>query len=267
MQLFNTVTARSPLRYPGGKFFARKKLDKYIPDGTKEICSPFLGSGAFELYLTRRDINVYAYDKFDVLVDFWRYLLTRNKELADEIEKLGDVTREKYETYFDLLTHVYDGSIQHAAMFFYILYTSYGGLGLLRKCFVCGNLVIYNRVIRNKTMLVRSFHNPNLNVQYADFTESIPAHTDKLVYADPPYLLKKDFIYGIGGELHKQFDHAKFAEVIKKHPKWILSYNKCEEVLDMYKDFEIVDINWAYSLGKALTADASKDREVLILNL
>lgn len=118
MQLFNTVTTRSPLKYPGGKFFARKELDKYIPEGTNEICSPFLGSGAFELYLTRRDINVYAYDKFDVLVDFWKYLLTRNQELADEIEKLGDVTRDKYETYFDLLTHDYDGSIQHAAMFF-----------------------------------------------------------------------------------------------------------------------------------------------------
>lgn len=151
--------------------------------------------------------------------------------------------------------------------FFYVLRTSYGALGLSIKGFVCGPIDKFTREIKNANNIIRNFHNPNIRAEYADFTESIPAHSDKLVYADPPYWINRNVLYGKGGELHKQFDHSKFAEVIKKHPKWIISYNKCEEVLDMYKDFEIVDINWEYSMGKALTAEASKDREVLILNL
>lgn len=262
MQLFPQISSRSPIKYVGGKYYARKKIEKYIPYGTNEICSPFFGSGAFELYLTRRGIRVYGYDKFDVLVDFWGDVINNNQELAHEIEKIGEITKDKYLCFFDLLTKNYEKNILHSAMYFCVLRSSYGAKGL-SSCWFLGNSDI-NTAIINSTKIIRQFKNPNFSVEYACFTESIPRHADKLVYADPPYWIKGGNYYGRGGDLHLQFDHHKFAEVIKKHPKWIISYNKCAEVMEMYKEFEIVDINWTYTLG---AVNEKEGKEILILNL
>lgn len=40
---------RSPLRYAGGKSRGVKEITKYIPENTKEICSPFFGGGSVRL--------------------------------------------------------------------------------------------------------------------------------------------------------------------------------------------------------------------------
>ena len=61
---------KSPLRYPGGKSRAVRTLYKYIPPGTKTLCSPLLGGGSFEIFCAQNSIKVYGYENFKPLVNF-----------------------------------------------------------------------------------------------------------------------------------------------------------------------------------------------------
>ncbi|MGI0004763.1 MAG: DNA adenine methylase, partial [Candidatus Nitrosotenuis sp.] len=58
------MAIKSPLRYPGGKSRAVNIIAKYIPKGTKKLCSPFFGGGSFEIACAQTGTRVYGYDSF-----------------------------------------------------------------------------------------------------------------------------------------------------------------------------------------------------------
>lgn len=78
----------SPLRYPGGKTRACKKLDEILNQNFKKemnnksnnksnksfdtVVSPFFGGGSFEFHLQNKyNLNIIANDKFTPLYNFW----------------------------------------------------------------------------------------------------------------------------------------------------------------------------------------------------
>ena len=67
-----------------------------------------------------------------------------------------------------------------------------------------------------------------------DFTDAIAQHKDSFLYLDPPYKSKYS-LYGYKGSMHKGFDHAALAAMLKKRDRWILSYNDCPEIRELYK--------------------------------
>ena len=79
-----------------------------------------------------------------------------------------------------------------------------------------------------------------------------------ILYLDPPYYVK-------GGELYQfsfsEEDHEYLKDCLMKtkHP-WILSYDECQEVEDLYKDFaDINTIDMTYTINTA-----RKKREFII---
>jgi DNA adenine methylase len=50
---------------------------------------------------------------------------------------------------------------------------------------------------------------------------------------------------------HNNFNHQLLADLLKKH-RWsfILSYNDCSWVRETYKEFEVVEISWQYTMGQ-----------------
>ena len=80
----------SPLRYPGGKSKAIKKIVSFIIPNipkNKKVCSPFFGGGSIEIYLAKKGYQVYGYDAFQPLVDFWQVLLKDPSKLAGQVQK------------------------------------------------------------------------------------------------------------------------------------------------------------------------------------
>jgi DNA adenine methylase len=99
-------------------------------------------------------------------------------------------------------------------------------------------------------------------VRLADFEVSITSHMEEFLYCDPPYYLKeKSKLYGNSGDLHKEFDHEKLAELLTSRGGWILSYNNCPEIKEMYKGYDFLYPDWKYGMSK------DKDsKEILIVN-
>jgi DNA adenine methylase len=80
------------------------------------------------------------------------------------------------------------------------------------------------------------------------------------LYLDPPYA-NGQALYGIDGDTHKDFDHQALADLILKRDRWILSYNDCKLVRDIYKDNTILSLEWVYGMSKD-----KQSSEILVLS-
>jgi DNA adenine methylase len=91
---------------------------------------------------------------------------------------------------------------------------------------------------------------------------------DVFIFLDPPYYTAtKSALYGKNGELHKGFDHERFAEEVKKCPhKWMITYDNCDYVKEMYKDFNVIPFEFAYGMRNVTANAEMTGKEVLITN-
>ncbi len=246
----NLTRIRSPLRYPGGKSRAVKHIYRYIQqilEKDKKLCSPFFGGGSLEIFCAQRGIKVYGYDNFKPLVDFWQCLLRDPKRLADEVSKHRPPLRRRkfYRLQQEQLTS--NNKLERAVLFFVLNRTSYSGSTL------CGGMATggkYDnpRFTRSSIDRLRNFKIKNMSVRLADFKKSIPKHDNVLLYVDPPYLVKSK-LYGVKGDLHKNFDHKSLEKILKRRDKWVLSYNNTPEIRERYCDYKIRYPRWTYGMS------------------
>jgi DNA adenine methylase len=257
---------KTPLRYPGGKSRAVKHILPLIPEDCGELCSPFLGGGSVELAVAERGTRVHAYDLFEPVVWFWQALL----QDPDQLAEIADDYRVHHPEYFTQkkdeppvpvrgllkedfhrlraeLRKDYTFSFENAAKFYAINRSSFSG-----ATFSGGwsKRASYARFTDSSIERIKNFNEPNLSVECADFKDSIPKHPNAFLYLDPPYLLgeDKDRLYGDNGSTHTGFDHKALYEILSQRKGWVLSYNNCPEICDLYKDYEIIEAEWAYGM-------------------
>ncbi len=278
------------LRYPGGKTRAIKYLEQYIPKNIIEVYSPFFGGGSFELHLNKKGIKVYANDKFEPLYTFWKCLKEDKTKLIEEITKLRPINKLMFleyrskilktpsesslrsglvpEEFLDITINEYI----RAAYYFAINRSSFSGATL------SGGFSKESGEKRFTKSSIEKLKKINLetiefkNLDYKEFIRDIPPtlegqtlEGDILIFLDPPYYLgKKSKLYGNKGDLHEDFDHMGLYEMLndrKEKNNWILCYNDCEYITDLYKDYEIIKVNWKYGMNSS-----KKSSEILIIN-
>ena len=98
------------------------------------------------------------------------------------------------------------------------------------------------------------------NLDAIEFLRQNPETENTVVYADPPYFIAT-YIYGKDGDMHEGFNHAGFAEAIRKRKDWVLSYNDCPYIRELYAGCRIVTAEWAYGMDNG----KKKASEIIIL--
>ncbi len=250
----NKKIQKSVLRYPGGKSRAVETILKYIPENTKEIVSPFFGGGSIELACASLGMKVYGYDVFSSLVEFWQELLENPNTLVANVQKYLPLTKEQfYQLQKDQIN--LKTKTERASAFYVLNRSSFSGSTLSG-----GMSPNHPRFNQNSIDRLKDFKIENLSVDCLDFEDSILLHPDKLLYLDPPYLIK-EALYGKKGDTHKNFNHKKLFELLSGRDNWILSYNDCPEIREMYKDYKIICPEWKYGMS-----DDKNSREVLIFS-
>jgi len=244
---------RSPLRYPGGKTRAIKSIYSWIPKNETKLCSPFLGGGSVELACTTK-MKVYGADIFEPLVAFWRILLTDPELLGKRIERYYPLSRTEFYSLQKRYTHLTD-EVERAAAFFVLNRSSFSGTTLSG-----GMSPDHPRFNPSAIARIRSFRANNLEVECADFRDVIPKHDDAFLYLDPPYM-NDQALYGVKGDTHKGFDHRALAELLHKRDRWIMSYNDCHEIRELYRNNPILSLEWIYGMSKN-----KESNEVLVLS-
>jgi DNA adenine methylase len=253
-QLPSVHTSRSPLRYPGGKTRAIDYISQFFPADMEELLSPFLGGGSIELATAAKNITVYAYDVFTPLVEFWQCLLKQPYALADEVEKYFPLSKEAFYTLQQTQT-IFKTKLQRAAVYYVLNRSSFSGSTLSG-----GMSPEHPRFTQTAIERIRGFNNPNILVKKADFKTSLEEHPSVFAYLDPPYLIKSS-LYGKKGDAHKDFNHVGLATLLHKRKRWILSYNDCDEIRKLYKNFHLMVPNWKYGMS-----NDKSSKEVLIFS-
>lgn len=82
------------------------------------------------------------------------------------------------------------------------------------------------------------------------------------MFLDPPYYLEnKSKLYGNNGDLHQDFNHELLFDLLNTKKNWIITYNNCEYIRNLYKDFIIIDVNWSYSMNTSKSSS-----EIIIIS-
>ena len=250
------LPAKSPLRYPGGKTRGVQKIIELIPSSIDRLCSPFFGGGSLELACAARGIRVFGYDAFEPLVNFWNELLNNAPQLADEVTRsYFPLTRTKFYALQKRFPCLKNG-LQRAAAFYALNRSSFSGTTLSG-----GMSPNHPRFTESGIKRLAEFKAGSLTIKHADFRDSIKKHQNDFLYLDPPYI-NGGKLYGERGDMHDNFDHAALAKIIKRRKGWLLSYNDCAAVRELYNGCQIFTPAWAYGMG-----NQKKSREILVLNV
>lgn len=256
----------SPLRYPGGKTRACHILETIMLkhfDITKfdTLLSPFLGGASFEFYIQNNyGLFLCVNDKFTPLYNFWKQVQSDKHTLCAELRKITSVSKDDFLLY---RKEINDGDlVQQALRYFVINRCSFSGATF------SGGFSLEASTKRFTLNSIQKIEELNLNkVELCnyDFQEFLEKHYQKkgtLIFLDPPYYLeKKSKLYGNNGDLHENFDHQKLYDVIISKKNWILTYNDCAYIRNLYKDFIICEINWKYGMNKS-----KESCEIVIIN-
>ena len=257
---------KSPLRYPGGKTRACKKLEeilnkKYNIDNFNNFISPFFGGGSFEFYIQNNyNLNIIANDKFKPLYTFWNICKNNKEKLCNELNNyLSNIQKEDFNRLRAEIMNEND-ELKQSVMYFIINRCSFSGATL------SGGFSLESSQKRFTQSSIDRVNNLNLtkfNIFNLDFEEFINNNDDEnnFIFLDPPYYLeKKSKLYGNNGDMHESFDHTKLYNCISRKKNWLMTYNNCDFIKNLYKEFEIIETNWSYGMNKN-----KKSSEIVII--
>lgn len=228
----------------------------HIPEGTEKLCSPFFGGGSVELALMGKGVAVFGSDIFPPLVDFWQETIRDSAELSERVRKYYPLSRPKFYSLQKRYMNLED-KIERAAIFFVLNRSSFSGTTLSG-----GMSPGHKRFTPSAIERLRNFHSAGLKVRKIDYKVALRENSNMMAYLDPPYLISSDNLYGSRGDAHKGFDHEELASILRNRDKWVLSYNDCPEIRELYKYARIFEPKkWKYGMS-----NGKRSEELLIIS-
>ena len=260
---------KSPLRYPGGKTRACKKLEEILLRFTDlkkydTLVSPFFGGGSFEFYLQERyGLNLLANDKFEPLYNFWQQAKERNEELCSEISKRLPVSKEQFYKYQRELVSETLIPLEQATNYFIINRCSFNGSALSGGFSEEASKKRFTKTSIDRIAKLDLRQVTFSNLDFTDFLQNRERSPTSLLFLDPPYHLESGSrLYGKNGDLHEDFDDKGLFDVLTRSSSdWFLTYNDCPYVRELYKDYTIISLEWSYGMNKT-----KKSSEIIVLN-
>lgn len=260
------IANKSPLRYPGGKTRACKKLEAIMKEHFNisdfdNFVSPFFGGGSFEFYIQNNyNLKIIANDKFTPLYNFWNICKTDRENLCKELTKKIDlIDKEEFTCLRDKIMKE-NNNLNQSIMFFIINRCSFSGSTLSGGFSIEASK---KRFTESSINTIKKLNLMSFDIYNLDFEEFINANKDKknLLFLDPPYYLEKSStLYGNNGDMHDKFDHDKLHKQLSTMQNWFMTYNNCEYIKNLYKDFKIIETDWSYGMNKS-----KKSSEIVII--
>lgn len=277
------VTTRSPFCYVGGKSRWAANILPFISrgidwaqggdGGQRRIVSPFLGGGSVELAMQALGVDVWASDADRPLVCAWRLLQRMPGFLANQLEEFRrtetpmtkDRANEVKLRYFDLLAMPDHNDLEIGLAYLIANKITFNGiLSLGRRRGVSSRALTFPT--EGFIKQVREFSAPNLKpVECLDYKQALLSNRSRrtaLAYCDPPYCLDytRNDLYGPkDSPYHGAFDHDALAETLHDHPGgFVLSYNDCEQVRDLYAWAKMRELKGRYHTNRAIGREVTE---------
>lgn len=261
-------TISSPLRYPGGKSRVAIKLYELFPENIGDYREPFVGGASvFMCFRQKRPtIPCWINDLYTPLYEFWLECQTRPKDLVDTVRQW----KQNFTRGRGLYTYVLDQSsspkrLHRAAAFFVLNRITFSGLGknggysesAFEKRFTNSSI--------QRLQWVTTLFDLTLITNYGYQNVIFANGENVFLFLDPPYYsARKSKLYGVNGELHKNFDHQVFASLMRqvKH-KWLITYDDCDYIKNLFSFANIRGWDTTYGMR---SVNKQVQKELVITN-
>ena len=262
---FSTEKVKSPLRYPGGKFYALKHIMPFIACVPHdEYREPFLGGGSVFFAKPKVKYNILNDLETD-LIDFYR-TIADDRLRAELIQLLNGEIATK-ERHAEIKAMTPSSPLESVFRTYYLNRTSYCGIintpawGYADgKSSPPQNWGKFLEKAAPKLQGVELFS--------TDFAEivTMPAKGDRvLMYLDPPYYhtdQKRAYT-----KAFTVSDHERLSQILKQTPYFFcLSYDDCAEIRKLYSWANCYDVSWLYNTDNKPGQSRKTCNELIITN-
>ncbi|GAB4306482.1 DNA adenine methylase [Cyanobacterium aponinum AL20118] len=263
---------KSPLRYPGGKSRAIDYLCQHLPDDFSEYREPMVGGGSMFIYLKQKNpgLKIWINDLNPELYLFWKIAQSDLVNLVNEIKKCKENYQDGKQLFRELTTVNIENltDLERATRFFILNRITFSGTvesggfsqGAFEKRFTDSSierLELLEQILKDITIT-------NL-----DFENVIKDNSNNaFLFLDPPYYNNaKSKLYGKKGNLHSEFNHKKFINIIKKcQHKWLITYDNCKFIKDNFVEYYLQEWELQYGMNNYKKSSVPKGKELLIMN-
>lgn len=256
---------KTPLRYPGGKSRAIEQIAPLIPN-FKEYREPFIGGGSVYFYIRQKypDKEYWVNDLNYELYNFWR----KSQEDVDVVIEHTLQWKKKFSNGKELFRYLrmnmnLFNEVEKACAYFILNHLAFSGCTLVggysehsyKTGFTESNI---KELIDIKNVLQGT---KITNFDYQKVVDAATIHKDEdiFIFLDPPYYSATGSgLYGKGGKslfgismrnLHRQFDHLRFAEVMKRCKcKYLITYDDSPFIRKLFSFAYIIPWNLTYGM-------------------
>lgn len=241
----------SPFRYAGGKFRARSRICKLIPDHSY-YAEPFAG-GASIFFAKDKALENVLNDKDKDLINCYFHIRDHVEDLIAELRG-EQATRERYDYYKN--EYPIDTRLQRAVRWYYLNRTSFSGIMKPQNCYWGYRSECSMPPENWPTHLKRCSEKlQGVKLTANDFEQTIQQAPDgAFLFIDPPY-------FGSGqtrfyAHIFTEDDHHRLASLLEEHRnriRFLLTYNDCDPVRDLYSWADtnhLLEQEWQYTLAR-----------------
>ncbi len=261
---------KSPLRYPGGKSRAIKKILPNIPEFS-EYREPFVGGGSIFIALKqhiKKKANFKINDLNYNLYCFWKCARDNLDEMVKIVRKIKKENLDGRKLFDKYKNFSCQQELDFAVRFFILNRITFSGTvdsggysqQAFKKRFTDSSI--------DRLYLLKSIMK-DIIITNEDYEEILLADGDDVfIFLDPPYLkAMKSKLYGKNGDLHTSFDHERFAKNVKKcKHRWLITLDDTSEIRDLFDFANIYEWELQYGMNNYKRNYAKKGKEFFITN-
>jgi DNA adenine methylase len=261
---------KSPLRYPGGKSRAVDLISTLLPV-FDEFREPFLGGGSIFIYIKQRFPNktFWVNDLYFELFKFWEMTQKDVNTLIDKIYEWRNkfpVGKELHKFLNENINGFND--LERAAAFFIYNRITFSGTSLSGG-FSEGAFT--GRFTESSIQRLNQFAKVinGSTITNLDYEELVKQDGENVfIFLDPPYYsATKSALYGKNGNLHKSFDHNRFAENMRNcNHKWLITYDDSPFIRELFSFANIIAWDLTYGMRNVTESSDQQGKELFISN-
>ena len=261
---------KSPLRYPGGKSRAIKFISPIVPE-FNEFREPFVGGGSVFVFLKQKYPNkkYWINDLYPNLFHFWKQTQENVDGLIEQVYEWRNKFNDGKKLHKYLLNNIEKfNNLKKASAFFVFNRITFSGTtesggfsnAAYEKRFTISSI--------NRVKLLSSILN-NTEITNYDYQKIIEREGKNVfIFLDPPYFsATKSALYRKNGNLHKTFDHERFANVLKKtNHKWLITYDDSKYIRELFSFAYCYEWNLTYGMRNVNKNGNQNGKELFISN-
>jgi DNA adenine methylase len=257
--------AKSPFRYPGGKFYALKHLIPFLEAVPHdEYREPFVGGGSVFFAKPKSKLN-WINDLEGEIINVYEHFqdpLLNDSLASTYLDEIATKERHK-----EVINWEPSTELERAARTYYLNRTSYSGI--IHKP-AWGYRIGKSSPPQNWANFIKGCLKKmrDTRITSIDFEEVILEEKKGdvvLMYLDPPYFnADQKRAYTKSFNLS---DHKRLAKLLKTTNHFFcLSYDDCAEVREMYKWANLYERNWLYNTANINGSKRITGNELVITN-